>query len=162
MSPRSSVLGAQDERIFVEFDMRTLAGLGFDPSALVAALAAQNVVRPTGVIQTGDESISLRVSGSFRSEADLLAVNFAIGERMLRLGDIAQVRRGLADPPQPMFRVNGKDALGLAIVMREGGDILALGENIRQAMQGIVADLPIGIEATRVADQPRDGGRGHQ
>ena len=150
-----SVLGAQDERIFVEFDMRTLAGLGFDPSALVAALAAQNVVRPTGVIQTGDESISLRVSGSFRSEADLLAVNFAIGERMLRLGDIAQVRRGLADPPQPMFRVNGQDALGLAIVMRDGGDILALGENIRQAMQGIVADLPIGIEAVRVADQPQ-------
>ncbi len=150
-----SVLGAQDERIFVEFDMRTLAGLGFDPSALVAALAAQNVVRPTGVIQTGDESISLRVSGSFRSEADLLAVNFAIGERMLRLGDIAQVRRGLADPPQPMFRVNGQDALGLAIVMRDGGDILALGKSIRQAMQGIIAELPIGIEAVRVADQPQ-------
>ncbi|MBK8638949.1 MAG: efflux RND transporter permease subunit [Chromatiaceae bacterium] len=150
-----SVLGAQDERIYVEFDMRTLAGLGFDPSALVAALAAQNVVRPTGVIQTGDESISLRVSGAFRSEADLLAVNFAIGDRMLRLGDVAQVRRGLADPPQPMFRVNGKDALGLAIVMRDGGDILLLGENIRQAMQGIIAELPIGIEAVRVANQPR-------
>ena len=93
-----SVLGAQDERIFIEFDMRTLAGLGFDPAALVAALEAQNLVRPTGVIQTGDESISLRVSGAFASEADLLAVNFAIGDRMLRLGDIAQVRRGLADP----------------------------------------------------------------
>jgi multidrug efflux pump subunit AcrB len=150
-----SVLGAQDERIFIEFDMRTLAGLGFDPAALVAALEAQNVVRPTGVIQTGDESISLRVSGAFASEADLLAVNFAIGDRMLRLGDIVQVRRGLADPPQPMFRVNGVDAIGLAIVMREGGDILALGANIRQAMKAIVADLPIGIEATRVADQPQ-------
>jgi multidrug efflux pump subunit AcrB len=150
-----SVLGAQDERIFIEFDMRTLAGLGFDPAALVAALEAQNLVRPTGVIQTGDESISLRVSGAFASEADLLAVNFAIGDRMLRLGDIVQVRRGLADPPQPMFRVNGVDAIGLAIVMREGGDILALGANIRQAMKAIVADLPIGIEATRVADQPQ-------
>ncbi|MGE5155304.1 MAG: efflux RND transporter permease subunit [Bdellovibrio bacteriovorus] len=149
-----SVLGAQDERIFIEFDMRTLAGLGFSPAALVAALEAQNVVRPTGVIQTGDESISLRVSGAFASEADLLGVNFAIGDRMLRLGDIAQVRRGLADPPQPMFRVNGVDAIGLAIVMRDGGDILALGENIRKAMRAIVADLPIGIEATRVADQP--------
>jgi multidrug efflux pump subunit AcrB len=149
-----SVLGAQDERIFIEFDMRTLAGLGFDPAALVAALEAQNVVRPTGVIQTGNESISLRVSGAFASEADLLAVNFAIGGRMLRLGDIAQVRRGLADPPQPMFRVNGVDAIGLAIVMRDGGDILALGANIRQAMKAIVADLPVGIEATRVADQP--------
>ena len=150
-----SVLGAQDERIFVEFDMRTLAGLGFDPGSLVAALAAQNLVRPTGVIQTENEGISLRVSGAFASEADLLDVNFAIGDRKLRLGDIAQVRRGLADPPQPMFRVNGEDAIGLAIVMREGGDILALGENIKSAMGGIVADLPIGIEAHRVADQPQ-------
>ncbi|AUB82657.1 efflux RND transporter permease subunit [Candidatus Thiodictyon syntrophicum] len=148
------VLGAQDERIFVEFDMAKLAGMGFDPAALTAALQAQNVVRPTGVIQTGDEAMSLRVSGAFRSEADLLAVNFAIGERMLRLGDIASVRRGYADPPQPMFRVDGQPALGLAVVMREGGDILALGANIAKAMRGIVANLPIGIEVTRVADQP--------
>jgi len=148
------VIGAQDERIFVEFAMDELAGLGIDPAVLSAALQAQNLVRPTGVIQTGDEAISLRVSGAFRSEQDLLAVNFAIGGRMLRLGDIAQVRRGFADPPQPMFRVNGKPALGLAIVMREGGDILGLGDNVKQAMAAITAELPIGIEAERVADQP--------
>lgn len=148
------VIGAQDERIFIEFAMDKLAGLGFDPATLTAALQAQNLVRPTGVIQTGDEAISLRVSGAFRSERDLLAVNFAIGDRMLRLGDIAQVRRGFADPPQPMFRVNGKPALGLAIVMREGGDILALGDNVARAMTAITANLPYGIEPTRVADQP--------
>ena len=149
------VLGAQDERLFVEFDLRTLAGMGFAPNSLIAALEAQNLVRPSGVIQTGDETISVRVSGAFRSEADLLEVNFAIGDRMLRLGDIARVRRGLADPPQPMFRVNGVPAIGLAIVMRDGGDILALGRHIDQAMQQIVADLPIGIEAVLVADQPQ-------
>jgi multidrug efflux pump subunit AcrB len=148
------LVGAQDERIFVEFAMDKLAGLGIDPAALTVALQAQNLVRPTGVLQTGAEAISLRVSGAFRSEQDLLAVNFAIGDRMLRLGDIAQVRRGFADPPQPMFRVNGESALGLAIVMREGGDILALGDNVKQAMAAITAELPIGIEATRVADQP--------
>ena len=111
------VLGAQYERIFIEFDMRTLAGLGLEPGTLVAALRAQNLVRPSGVIRTDEESISLRVSGAFRSEADILGVNFSVGGRMLRLGDVAQVRRGLADPPQPMFRVNGEPAIGLAIVM---------------------------------------------
>ena len=148
------VVGAQDERIFVEFAMGELAGLGIDPAALTAALQAQNLVRPTGVIQTGDEAISLRVSGAFRSEQDLLAVNFAIGDRMLRLGDIAKVRRGYADPPQPMFRVNGKAALGLAIVMRDGGDIIELGRNVGRAMADITANLPVGIETSRVADQP--------
>ncbi len=80
-------------------------------------------------------------------------VNFAVGGRMLRLSDIAQIRRAFADPPQPMFRVNGKPAIGLAIAMRDGGDILALGKNITQAMATATADLPIGIEPKLVADQ---------
>ena len=147
------VLGAQDERIFVEFSIKELASLGIDRTALIAALQAQNVVRPAGTIQTGNETLSLRVSGAFRSEQDVLEVNFSVGGRMLRLSDIAQVRRSYADPPQPLFRVNGEPAIGLAIAMREGGDILALGKNIKQAMTRITADLPVGIQPTLVADQ---------
>src|SRR5262249_55082996 len=147
------ILGAQDEQIFIEFSMADLAALGFDRSALIAALQAQNIVRPAGVIQTGNESVSVRVSGAFRSEQDIATVNFAIGGRTIRLSDIARVHRGYADPPQPQFRVNGKPALGLAIAMREGGDILALGDNIKAAMAKITANLPTGIEPTLVSDQ---------
>ncbi len=147
------ILGAQDERIFVEFSMQELASLGIDRSALIAALQAQNVVRPAGTIQTGYESLSLRVSGAFRSEQDLMDINFFAGGRMLRLSDIAQVRRGYADPPQPLFRVNGEPAIGLAIAMRDGGDILALGRNIQRSMAQATAGLPIGIEPKLVADQ---------
>jgi multidrug efflux pump len=147
------VLGAQDERIFVEFSMQELASLGIDRSAMIAALQAQNVVQPAGIIQTGNEKLSLRVSGAFRSEEDVREITFAAGGRMLRLSDIAQVRRSFADPPQPMFRVNGEPAIGLAIAMRDGGDILALGQNIKQAMARITADLPLGIAPKLVADQ---------
>ncbi|MGE0626475.1 MAG: efflux RND transporter permease subunit [Hyphomicrobiaceae bacterium] len=147
------VLGAQDEKIFVEFSMKELATLGIDRAALVAALQAQNIVSPAGTIQTGDETLSLRVSGSFASEQDILNVNFAVGGRMLRMRDVARVRRAYADPPQPLFRVNGQPAIGLAIAMREGGDILTLGRNIKEAMITITADLPIGIEPKLVADQ---------
>jgi multidrug efflux pump subunit AcrB len=147
------ILGAQDEQILLEFSTQRLAGLGLDYPALVAALQAQNAVQPAGVLQTGDEKIALRVSGAFDSELDLLDVNFVAGNRIVRLGDIAEVRRAYADPPQPMFRVNGEPAIGIGIAMREGGDILALGRNINQAMAEIQADLPIGIEPTLVADQ---------
>ncbi len=147
------ILGAQDERIFVEVSIQEMANLGIDRSALIAALQTQNIVQPAGTIETGDERISLRVSGAFRSEQDIRDVNFAIGGRMLRLADIAQVRRGYADPPQPMFRVNGQPAIGIAIAMRDGGDILALGENIKRAMKALVAELPLGIEPHLVADQ---------
>ncbi len=148
------MLGAQDERVFVEFSMQRLAGLGIDRSALIAALQAQNVVSPAGVIQTGNEQLLLRVTGAFESEEDLRNINFVAGGRMIRLRDIADVHRGFADPPQPLFRVNGKPAIGLAIAMREGGDVLALGSNVDKAIHAITADLPLGIEPILVADQP--------
>jgi len=147
------VLGAQDERIFIEFSTERLASLGLDYRALVATLQAQNIVRPAGVIQTQEERIFLRVSGAFDNEADIRAVNFLVGNRNIRLGDIAEVRRAYSDPPQPMFRVNGQQAIGLAIAMRTGGDILELGENIKKEMDDIRLNLPIGIEPTLVADQ---------
>ncbi len=148
------VLGAQDERVYVEFSTEQLAGLRIERSALIAALDAQNAVSPSGVVQTGDEKILVRVSGAFRSEQDILAVNFVANGRIIRLGDIARVTRGPADPAQPMFRVNGREGIGLAIAMRTGGDVLALGRNIEHAVAEIKANLPVGIEPTLVADQP--------
>jgi len=147
------IMGAQDEKIIVEFSTEKLAGLGIDRAALIAALQAQNAVSPAGTLQTGDEQIALRVSGAFESELDILAINIVSNGRLIRLGDIADVRRIYVDPPQPMFRVNGKPAIGVAVAMREGGDILALGHNLKRTMDEITADLPIGIETTLVADQ---------
>lgn len=147
------ILGAQDEQIYIEFSTEKLAGLRLDYPTIVAALQAQNVVRASGTFQTDQERVFLRVSGAFNSELDIEAINIVVGNRIMRLGDIATVRRGLVDPPQPMFRVNGKPAIGLAIAMRDAGDILALGHNVRQAMADMQSHLPQGIEPTLVADQ---------
>ena len=147
------IIGAQDEKIIVEFSTEKLAGLGLDRASLIAALQAQNAVSPAGTLQTGDEKIAIRVSGAFESELDILNVNIAVNGRLLRLGDIAEVRRVYADPPQPMFRVNGKPAIGVTVAMRDGGDILAMGQKIQNTMAEITADLPIGIEPVLVANQ---------
>ena len=147
------VLGAQDERIIIEFSTEKLAGLGIDRASLIAAIQAQNAVSPAGTLDTSNETLLLRVSGAFESERDLLALNIASNGRLLRLSDIATVRRVFVDPPQPIFRINGRPGIGLAIAMRDGGDILALGQTIRRTMTEVTADLPIGIEAALVADQ---------
>jgi multidrug efflux pump subunit AcrB len=149
------MLGAQDETVYVEFSTQLLAGLGIDRDTLVSVLRAQNVVTPAGVVQTGLEKLLLRVSGSFHSAEDVRNVSFVTNGRLVRVGDIAVVRRGYADPPKPLFRVNGKPAIGLAIAMREGGDVLALGRNVERMMREITADLPIGIDPVLVSDQPR-------
>src|SRR4051812_19204518 len=87
------MLGAQDERLYVEFSTEQMAGLGIDRSALIAAVRAQNAVTPAGTVQTADEKVLIRVSGDFRSEKDLMAVNFVAHGRIIRLGDIAHVTR---------------------------------------------------------------------
>jgi multidrug efflux pump subunit AcrB len=101
----------RNEQIYVEFSTRQLAGLGVDRAALIAALQAQNADIPAGSLQTGNEKLSIRVTGAFKSENDLLDVNFVSNGRLIRLRGIAEVCRSLSDPPQPMFQVNGKPAI---------------------------------------------------
>ena len=60
------ILGAQDERVYVEFSTEQLAGLGIDRAELIAALQAQNAVTTAGVVQTEEEKILVRFSGAFR------------------------------------------------------------------------------------------------
>jgi multidrug efflux pump len=149
------VFGAQDEKIYIEFSSRQLAGLKLDPTALISALRAQNAVTPAGVVETADERILVQVTGGFHDEEGLRGVNFVVDGRIFRLSDIATVRRGYADPPQPMFRYNGVPAIGLGIAMRGGGDVLALGRNVSAVMRTVTAGLPVGIEPHLVAAQPQ-------
>jgi len=108
-----NLIGQQAERIFIEFSPTKLAGYGLKPAELAAALQAQNAVAPTGGITTDEESITLRVSGAMASEKDIREMNFDVGGRNVRLADIAEVQREYADPPDPMFRINGTPGLGL-------------------------------------------------
>lgn len=147
-------IGTQDEKIFLEFSTKQMAALGIDTQALVDSLQAQNAIVPSGVLETGQERITVRVSGAFDSEESLKSVNLRAGSRFYKLSDVATVRRGYVDPPQPIYRFNGEAAIGLAISMTQGGDVLSLGENLEKAMHGIVGDLPIGIDVHLVSNQP--------
>ena len=147
------ILGAQDEKIIIEFSTDKLAGLGIDRGDVIAALRAQNAVSPAGILQTGDERLALRVSGAFGSELDILAINIASNGAPDPPRRHCRSPTGLRRSPQPMFRVNGKPAIGVAIAMRDGGDILTLGRNVQRTMDAITAELPVGIEPVLVADQ---------
>ena len=151
---KAQLIGAQDEKFYLEFDTRQLAGLGISREQVIQSLREQNAVMPSGVIQTDREKIAIRVSGSFTSIDDVKRINLFTNGKFFRLADIATVRQGYADPPQPMFRVNGEPAIGLALSMRPGGNNLAFGAAVKHEMEHITANLPVGIEAQLVADQP--------
>lgn len=148
-----NVLGVQEEEIVIEFSAAKLAGLGVDPAAAIEAIRAQNAITPTGTMRTDKENISLRVSGAFVSEKSLHDLTFRLGDRFVRLEDIATIARRLVDPPAPAFRVNGEPAIGLAISMSEGGNLLEFGDALKARTAEIAAELPHGIEMVQVADQ---------
>lgn len=148
------IVGAQDEAIYLEFSTRKIAALGIDQQAVVATLQAQNAVTQSGVVEAGPERIALRVSGQFTSEDSLRSINLRINDRYFPLTDIATIRRGYVDPPSSLFRFNGKPAIGLAIGMKAGANLLTFGEQLDAQMKRVVADLPIGVDVERVSDQP--------
>ncbi|MCP3671667.1 MAG: efflux RND transporter permease subunit [Gammaproteobacteria bacterium] len=147
------LIGVQDEKIFIEFSNVKLAALGLNPLLIIETLRAQNFITPSGVVETKSDEIHLRVDG-LKSIAAIREIGIRANGRIFRLGDIAQVKRDYLDPPRFKMRFQGQEALGVAVSMREGENVLDLGEALNSAMARIEANLPIGIDLHKVADQP--------
>ncbi len=148
------LVGVQDEKIFVEISHAKLATLGLDPLLVFDALQKQNAMAPAGFFETASDRVRLRVSGDFTSVESVKAIGVQAGGQFFRLGDIATVTRGLVDPPAPRMRVQGQPAIGIAIAMNKGGDVIKVGDRLRSEVARLQKDLPQGIDIHVVADQP--------
>jgi multidrug efflux pump len=149
------VLGEQVEKIWIELSHKKLATLGIEPISLFAVLSQQNAMVPAGAFETRSDKVFVRVSGDFKSVESIREIGIQANGKLFRLGDIARIYRGYVDPPDLLFRYRGEPAMGLAVSMRKGGDIIALGHHLDERMKALKADLPVGIEVHPVADQPQ-------
>jgi multidrug efflux pump len=149
------LIGLQDERIWVELSNTRLATLGLRADEVLREIAAQNAIAPAGFFETASERIHVRVSGAFDSVAAVEDLVIRAGDRVFRLADVADVRRGFVDPPQPRMRFLGEPVIGLGVSMAKGGDIIRLGRALERELARIQAGLPLGLELRQVADQPR-------
>ena len=148
------LIGLQDEKIWIEISNTKLASLGIPLVTVQQALESQNAVADAGFFETPTDRVRLRVSGEFNSVDDIRSFPIQVENRTLRLDDIANVFRGFSDPQQPRMRFMGEDAIGIAVSMKEGGDILKLGENLDKAFTELQKSLPVGMELRKVSDQP--------
>ncbi|MDG9881796.1 efflux RND transporter permease subunit [Pseudomonas putida CSV86] len=148
------LLGLQDEKIWIELSNTKLSTLGLPLAAVQQALEEQNAVSTAGFFETPSERLQLRVTGRFDSVEQIEQFPIRVGERTFRIGDVAQVHRGFNDPPAPRMRFMGEDAIGLAVSMKPGGDILVLGKALEVEFARISTNLPAGMELRKVSDQP--------
>jgi len=143
--------GAQQEVIFVEYSNARLSELGLSPQQLAASLASVNILSSGGDIVSGRERITLEPTGNYESLKDLeRTVLLLPSGALVYLEDIADIYRGYKDPPKSVARVNGRPTLAIAISMREGGDILKLGDRLNILMPELIAQYPWGIELEKV------------
>ncbi len=149
------IFGVRDEVIYLEFSTDRLAALGLSQAQVLGTLQAQNAIIPSGLIDTGTERLAVRVGGQFVGTESLRDINLRVGDRFFRLTDVADIRRDYVDPPTELFRFDGKEAIGLAIGMRAGANVVAFGEEIDRVITEAQARLPLGISIHKVADQPQ-------
>lgn len=148
------LVGLQDEKIWIDLSNTKLATLGLPLAAVQKALEEQNAVSATGFFETATDRVQLRVSGRFDSVEDIRQFPIRVGDRTFRIGDVAEVHRGFNDPPAPRMRFMGEDAIGIAVAMKDGGDILVLGKALENEFQRLQQSLPAGMELRKVSDQP--------
>jgi len=150
------LFGVQDEKVFIDISHRKLAQMGLDMGAVLAQLGQQNAVESAGTVQTAQDQVQVRVGGQFLALDDLRAmpIRGASGAQ-LRLGDVADVRRGYVDPPVIKVRHDGQDVIALGVSMAKGGDIIALGKSLQTVTQQIESTLPVGLTLRQVQDQPK-------
>ncbi|WP_282412958.1 efflux RND transporter permease subunit [Pseudomonas sp. PS01299] len=148
------LLGLQDEKIWVELSNVKLATLGLPLAAVQQALQEQNAVSTAGFFETGSERVQLRVSGNFQTVEEIKNFPIRVGDRTFRISDVADVHRGFNDPPAPRMRFMGEDAIGLAVAMKDGGDILVLGKALEGEFSRLQKNLPAGMQLRKVSDQP--------
>ena len=148
------LVGAQRERIYVEIALERLAQLGIPPTTITDALSAQDAMMTSGTLETASDTVHLRASGVFENIEDIRALPIAANGKIFRLGDIASVERKTIDPPDPKMFYNGAPAVGIAVSMEDGGNILALGTHLKELTAAIQQDLPLGAELHEVSNQP--------
>ncbi|UPQ84065.1 efflux RND transporter permease subunit [Pseudomonas knackmussii] len=148
------LIGLQDEKIWIELSNVKLANLGVPLEAVKQALEAQNTVMSAGFVETVSDRVQLRVTGSFETVKEIRDFPIRVAGSTFRIGDVAEVYRGFNDPPAPRMRFMGEPAIGLAVSMKAGGDILMLGEALQGEFARLQQELPAGMELRKVSDQP--------
>lgn len=148
------LFGVQDEKIWVELSNVKLSTLGVPAQAVQDALNQQNALVSAGFFETPTSRVPIRVGGQFTSVEQIRDFPIRVGDRTFRLADVAEVRRGFSDPPQPRMRFMGEDAIGIGVSMKQGGDILKLGKTLEGEFARLQKTLPAGMQLRKVADQP--------
>ena len=151
-----ATFGELPEAIYLEFSNTRMAQFGVSPHMLFKTLEGQNKIVPAGQIEVGSSYLRVQPSGAVNSVEDIanLLILQADGRpSKVFIRDVAKVFRDYVDPPNMIVRFNGRHAIGLGISTVSGGNVVTMGEAIKQRLRELEEQTPIGIELGVVSMQ---------
>ena len=150
------LLGSQDERVFVEYNDARMAELNLSVSQVSQALQSRNILISGGSLLAGEERLEVEPSGNFNTVEELARTVISVPNRsdLLYLEDFADISRGYIDPASSKVRANGQPALVLAVSVREGGNIVRLGDEVQELLERARNQYPLGVDLDVVAFEP--------
>ena len=152
---RVYISGVQEEEIFIEFDNAKLARYGLSSTQLKNTIAGINIIFSGGEVSLEDERIILEPTGNFENMEDLQKTIIAVGQdgETVYLGDITTIKRGYKSPKENSVRVNGEEALAISVSLKDGANVIRLGEAIDEKLKILNQTLPVGLTLSRIASQ---------
>ncbi len=149
------LIGEQPEKVYIEVENSKLAELGISPQVISNAIKTQNEITASGMVETNTDNVYMRITGMFDNIDAIKELPINANGKVFRLGDIAKVERRYVEPSEPKMYYEGEPAIGIAVSMEAGGNILTLGQNLDGMIKKIEEDLPVGLEIHQVSDQPQ-------
>jgi len=151
---RVQILGAQEERIYIEINGGRLAELGVDPEVLIGTLQSQNIISPGGELDTLSRVFVIEPTGNFDTLEDVAQTLVPVADgTVVPLRDVASVKRGFVDPPRRTAYFNGEPAIMIAIVMNPDSSVLDYAARVREQLDALGQNLPVGYQLDIVTYQ---------
>jgi multidrug efflux pump subunit AcrB len=169
---RVDLWGVQQKVIYIDVAQQQLAELGLTDTSILRTLNQQNMVVDAGSLDAQDNRYRIAPTGEFSSPREIADVVIRpsmadelinLGESMasgstglrrsselIRIGDVANVRRGYLEPPFTLMRYNGEPAIGISITNSAGVNVVTVGRAIDRRLSEIIPELPVGIKVHHV------------
>ena len=149
--------GEQREVAYLDISRSRIAELGIDLRQIAEVLGSQNMVVDSGNVAVGDDYLRFSPAGGFQSVQEMGELLISSSERrLIRLSDIATIKRAYETVPQKLYYVNGQPGLSLGISMAAGENVVAVGRRVERKLHDLLPEIPIGMELASVYDQPAE------
>ena len=150
---KAQLLAERPERVYLEFDQDRLNNLGLSAEEVLQAIEANNRLQPLGFVDLAGPRVYVRSNIDLSDLERLTSVPLRIGDQLITVSDLAEVRLGYEDPLSYIVRSNGEDAILLGVVMRAGENGLEFGERLREFVSAEQGRLPLGMSIQTLTDQ---------